>query len=555
VQKLHEHFNTVKTPQSQPIPGTAQVQNSAGGFTWKVDKWQQLDRFLILGIEGGTYYASERKLSRENSTSAFECIKENGLRVVGRLVEISDSGRAAKNDPALFVLAMCAKMGDDQTKAAAYQALSKVARIGTHLFHFVEYAKAFGGLGGNGFKRALARWYTNQPAWRVALQAVKYQQRDGWSHRDLLRLAHPVAPTGDHQAIFHYITKGRTSDLTGVEGVPKDLQLIWAWETAKTLAPTDTKVMVRLISEFRLPHECVPNEFKAQAEIWEALSVGMPVGALIRNLNKMTAVGLLTGTSKATKTIVDALGDQEVLAKARLHPMSVLMALKQYASGAGFKGKLTWKPVGKVIDALNAAFYLTFKNVEPTNKAICLALDVSGSMCAPVSGAPNLTCREASAALALVMANVEPNHEIIGFTCGGGGKTLSSGTSSWFSRHDGVSQLAISAKQRLDDVCAYTAGLGFSGTDCALPMLWAFQYKVEIDLFVIYTDSETWHGNVHPTQALQQYRQKMGRPAKLVVVGMTGNAFTIADPTDSGQLDVVGFDSGVPEVISNFAKE
>jgi len=34
----------------------------------------------------------------------------------------------------------------------------------------------------------LPRWY-NKPAERLAVQAVKYQQRDGWSHGDLLRLA------------------------------------------------------------------------------------------------------------------------------------------------------------------------------------------------------------------------------------------------------------------------------------------------------------------------------------------------------------------------------
>ena len=90
------------------------------------------------------------------------------------------------------------------------------------------------------------------------------------------------------------------------------------------------------------------------------------------------------------------------------------------------------------------------------------------------------------------------------------------------------------------------------GTDCALPMKWALKNKVEADVFVVYTDSETWAGTPHPAQALKKYRDKMGIPAKMIVVGMTSNEFTIADPDDAGMLDVVGFDTAVPQVMSDF---
>ena len=69
-----------KTPQSEPIPGLAQVQNSAGGFVFAVSKWTQLSRFLILGSEGGSYYATEQTLTRENAKAVEACIKEDGER-------------------------------------------------------------------------------------------------------------------------------------------------------------------------------------------------------------------------------------------------------------------------------------------------------------------------------------------------------------------------------------------------------------------------------------------------------------------------------------------
>jgi 60 kDa SS-A/Ro ribonucleoprotein len=56
-------------------------------------------------------------------------------------------------------------------------------------------------------------------------------------------------------------------------------------------------------------------------------------------------------------------------------------------------------------------------------------------------------------------------------------------------------------------------------------------------------------------QALQQYRARTGIAAKLVVVGMVSNGFSIADPDDVGMLDVVGFDTATPAVIADFVRQ
>ena len=75
--------------------------------------------------------------------------------------------------------------------------------------------------------------------------------------------------------------------------------------------------------------------------------------------------------------------------------------------------------MAQVVDALDAAFYAAFGNVEPANTRMLLALDVSASMTwGEVAGVPGLTPRDASAAMALVTAATEPRHEIIAFTHG-----------------------------------------------------------------------------------------------------------------------------------------
>ena len=113
--------------------------------------------------------------------------------------------------------------------------------------------------------------------------------------------------------------------------------------------------------------------------------------------------------------------------------------------------------------------------------------------------------------------------------------------------------MSISPRQRLDDVVRATDNLPFGGTDCALPMIEVKKHGWEIDTFVVYTDSETWAGGIHPVQALRQYPERTGIAAKLVVVGMASDGFTIADPVDAGLLDVVGFDMATPSLISDFA--
>ena len=169
-----KRFGAHRAPQSEPLPG--QVPNSAGGHAWAVDASARLRRFLILGSEGGSYYASERTLTRENAQAVEACVREDGPRAVAEIVRVSAEGRAPKNDPALFALALAAGVGDTDTRRAALEALPRVARTGTHLFQFVAFVEGFRGWG-RSLRRAVGRWYAAKPVDVLALQAVKYRRR------------------------------------------------------------------------------------------------------------------------------------------------------------------------------------------------------------------------------------------------------------------------------------------------------------------------------------------------------------------------------------------
>ena len=551
-----QHFTSLFTPQKDKARAD-QVQNSAGGYAFSLDKWARLDRWLVLGAEGGTYYASERVLTRDNAKTIAECLSEDGLRTVARIVAISESGRAPKNETAIFALALAAGDVSPETRRAALAAIPRVCRTGTDLFHFVRDVEGFRKWG-RGLRRAIASWYTDKPVERVAYQAIKYRERDGWSHRDLLRLAHPKAKTPQHDALFRFIVGGEDALIKETpRGKPLDPANLPAFVRAfgELQRQTDKKTIVAMIRDHRFTHEMLRTEWKNDPDVWAALLPDMPQGALIRNLGKMTAVGLLGPMSDASRLVAERLVDKDRLARARIHPIAVLSALRVYAQGHGEragrrKDALSWTPVREIVDALDEAFYLAFRSVEPTGKKHLLALDVSGSMgMGTIAGIPGLTPRVATAAMAMATARVERDFEIVAFTAAPGGYG-----GQWGGGQSGITSLGISPKQRLDDVIRKTESVPMGGTDCALPMIWALRHKVPVDTFVIYTDNETWAGDVHPFQALREYRQKTGRPAKLVVVGMTSTGFTIADPNDAGMLDVVGFDAAAPQVMADFTR-
>lgn len=511
--------NVPQTVQADP----RQVENNAGGFTFEVDWKQQFTRFLVLGTWGGTYYASEKDHTAQATQAVRDIIAKHGLEAVQVIVNVSHQGRAPKQQPTMFALALAASAEDIQTRRAALAMLPVVCRTGTHLFLFARYVEQFRGWG-RALRSAIGEWYTDKDVDALAFQAVKYQQREGWSHRDLLRLAHPTATSPEHDRVLRWIT-GHEVD-GGLPDVVTGFQVARSADSATAVAAA--------ITQYRLPWEAVPSEFLTDRTVWEALLPHLAVGATLRQLPRLTRLGLL-GSGPTRDLVVERLTNAETLTRGRIHPLSVLNAMMAYRTGSARSGG-EFSPVAQIVDALDAAFYASFGSVTPVGRPLRLALDVSGSMSYEKIAGTSITPREATAALALVTAATEPDHEIVAFS-------------------GGMVPLAISPRQRLDDVIRAVSNLPFDRTDCALPMLDAMTKQRDVDLFAIYTDNETYAGSVHPHLALANYRDRMSRPdARCVVVGMTATAFSIASPDDPRMLDVVGFDTATPELISAFGR-
>ena len=112
--KYSRHIDRSATPQTEKVFGKNQVANNAGGFVFEIDDFKRLDRFLIIGADT-TYYNSQQKLTIDNAevVKKLAASYDTGTKAVDRIVEISDSGRAPKNDPAIFALAIISSYGED----------------------------------------------------------------------------------------------------------------------------------------------------------------------------------------------------------------------------------------------------------------------------------------------------------------------------------------------------------------------------------------------------------------------------------------------------------
>ncbi|MFD1732242.1 TROVE domain-containing protein [Deinococcus malanensis] len=246
---------------------------------------------------------------------------------------------------------------------------------------------------------------------------MKYKARDGWTHADALRLAHPKTDEADRNAVFKFMVDGVLAE---GEATGEALRLLQGHVLA--LKATSDGDAAGLMREYRLPIEAVPTHVRG-AEVYRMALETNGVTWTLRNLGNLARVGLLVpGNWDVITGVVDRVTNEQALRRGRIHPIDVLKALLVYREGRGVRGSGQWAVVPQIVDALDRAFLLAFGAVEPAGKRFVLGLDVSGSMDAGlIAGVPGLTPRLGAAAMSLVTARTEPQYTALAFSAAVGG--------------------------------------------------------------------------------------------------------------------------------------
>lgn len=273
-------------PQSEPFDAR-QVKNNAGGFVFALDDWKRLERFCILGSDQNTYYQKARDLTRENAACVERCWKAAPERTAAVISDISKEGRAPKNDPAVFALALGASNTLPAVRVAALGALPAVCRTSTHLFQFVDCCRALGRGWGRGMKRAVAAWYESRTPENLAYQVIKYRQRESYTHKRLIESSH-ARSLGDasRNAVYRW-ARGKTDWYPDqIDACPLIIR-----QHLGAMAATDAATVAAYASA--LPWEALPTAFVRAPEVTRALLPSMGLGALVRQLGIMTASGVI----------------------------------------------------------------------------------------------------------------------------------------------------------------------------------------------------------------------------------------------------------------------
>ena len=107
-------ISTCATRRSRSMLIRARCATAQAVTPFTVAPMERLRRFLVLGVDGATYYASARELTKDNAEVVLRMAAGPRRRAGRRIVTISASGRAPRNNPALFALAAAASLGDEK---------------------------------------------------------------------------------------------------------------------------------------------------------------------------------------------------------------------------------------------------------------------------------------------------------------------------------------------------------------------------------------------------------------------------------------------------------
>jgi 60 kDa SS-A/Ro ribonucleoprotein len=522
-------LNANNTPQTQPIPGRDMVAGASGGYMFQSDLWQRLRRCLLIGTAQSTYYANKHDLTKDFVAVVKQAIAQDPTRVAQEIIDASD-GRAIHNSAPILALVLLSMGQTHAAKHAFLETFPQVVRTGSHFYEWLNYTKSMRGLG-KIVRAAGQAWLSREDVKGLAYQLLKYQQRQGFAHRDALRLFHVKPPSDEHNALFQWV-------LNGWDKLPKQvapehpMAQIWWYEWLKR----NPKQSHEAIKQGRLTHEMAAPVGKMDARAWQLLLKEMPIGALLRNLGSLTELGVLRADAKDNLALVSTvLTSKEHLRKGRIHPIAVLKALKTYQSGGAVgRSAKTWTPVPRIVDILEIALERSFDALEPTGKVFMHAIDVSGSMAYYTVDSIGLTCCEVAATMALASAKAERNYMIRGFATE-------------------FRDLKITAKDSFTSAMQKVHMQNFGSTDASVAYDWMLKHRFKADVICFWTDCESWAGRRHPSQALAEYRAKVNPNVKAVYVTLVPNQITLADPTDPHSWDLAGFDPGAPRLLQLLA--
>lgn len=506
-KKMIYNANPSRKQTVRPPDRPEMIKNEAGGYGWKMDDLAIVKRWLLTGSMGNFFYQTEEKITDLN-LEVFHRIHPVKLKEL--IVEASKEG--LNNHTPILALTHLSKMDSGAFK----DIFQIVIRTASHLYEFLNYVKELRGFG-RSIHKAVKNWLKEMDVDRAAYQFLKYQSRYGWSVKDVLRKFKPVEST-EKSVLYGYFTGKQKAEHRSCV----------LYEALKKGTVENIPEVIRTQG---LTHEMIPANVKRTREVWEALFEKMPIVATIRNLGQLTAKGLFN-----SKANIEILRERIEGGTDKVHPIALASAYKIYSSG-GLLGRslLTWHPSEPILDILEKSIENSFFKIKDQGLNILHGIDVSGSMEGSLVQPLWLSASQVAVVMVLATLKSQRYYTLIGFDT---------------ESHQLPFSKAISFYQAME--------MNFSGggTDCTVPIKYAIKRQLkDIDAIVIWSDGDTWAGEMHVYQAFEQYK-RINPKAKLIIVNICnpGNMASLSDPKNPDMYDIAGFTANTPKLVEMIIK-
>ncbi|TGZ53913.1 RNA-binding protein RO60 [Temnothorax longispinosus] len=475
----------------------------------------------------------------------------------------------------VFALAVCCRQNkSERLRQAAYENVGEICKSTPDFILFVKFVsklcreKELNYITqgwGHGLRKAVNNWYLSKQPMDFIKCVTKYRSRYGWKHKDIVKMAHPLGNTPEKEVILKYVIYGlekTKTEMKSKSSEKKEIQeLLKYMEHVENFKHCEDELEAASMLEtnhFSLDH--VPGHLLKSKEVWTALLMSMDVDVLLNNLQRIHNLGCLTADSAdpsdrtkiAIEGVTKRLTDSDCVEASKVHPALVFITLKNYKNSgkaltyekrkvrmlAERKKSPEYDPNVEVINALNEAFRLSFKNIQPTKFRHLVTISTNKSMEIRTWQNGNMTGIETAALIALILLRSEENVTIATFTNDG----------------DGISPVNVRNTDSFEHILATLTTSPIGSTNTSKPILWATNKSKPYDVFINIID-QIFQRHDESQEKLIAYKEHMKLPdTKLITCALCSSTPYCKEPYDRHVLTINGFDATVPNVIQAFAK-
>jgi len=403
-----------------------------------------------------------------------------------------------------------------------------------------------------GLGRALKRSVSEYLLGLSEYHLLKYGRNKGdFSLQDAVRTVHPKARSESERYLLKLILDGKKALEPSI--LSEHFPQIAAWQDF--LEAKHPAERIRLIEQGRLPYEVVVGSVKPGRLLWRALALQMPLMALLRHLKTLIRSRALN-CKDTLQYVCSRLTDAENIRRSRILPFRFYSAWKELRRHSEayerflsnfIPSHVPWYGQCRVIysdvlDALEKAILLSLTNLPDLPGKVCIASDVSGSMCGGISLSGTTMLVEIAALFSAALAHKCSSDAII---LPFNDRVIP------FERVEGESIMEFIERMKL--LCGGCTAL-------SAPISLLMEKNISVDHFIGITDNEEWatdsYGNRGFLSVWRHYRRKKANNnARAYLLTLAPYRNAVAPETEPGVHYFYGWSDELVKHLSLCAQE